>query len=345
MTFRDPDLVVVVLLFAAAAVAIAVAGSRLTRVADRLADVTGLGEAIVGAVFLGGSTSLSGVITSVVTAFQGHPELSISNAIGGIAAQTAFLAVADMAYRGANLEHAAGSVENLMQGALLSTLLAIPLLAAAGPAVTAAGVHPASLGLFLMYGFGIRLIGQARADPLWAAKQTARTEPDDPEHARPAAEGESARLWARFAGLALVVSGAGWTVARTGIEIAGRTGLSETAVGTLLTAIATSLPELVTAVAAVRQGALTLAVGGIIGGNSFDVLFVAFADIAYRDGSIYHAITGQQVFTIALTMLLTGILLLGLLRRERTGWFGIGFESFLVVLIYLGGMSVLFLGS
>jgi cation:H+ antiporter len=54
-------------------------------------------------------------------------------------------------------------------------------------------------------------------------------------------------------------------------------------VGGLFTAVSTSLPELVTSVAAVQQGALTLAVGGIIGGNSFDVMFVAFADIAYRE--------------------------------------------------------------
>ena len=70
----------------------------MTRVADRLADVTGLGEAVFGAVLLGGSTSLPGIITSVTTAFEGYAELSISNAIGGIAAQTTFLAIADAVY-------------------------------------------------------------------------------------------------------------------------------------------------------------------------------------------------------------------------------------------------------
>ncbi len=81
--------------------------------------------------------------------------------------------------------------------------------------------------------------------------------------------------------------------------------------------MSTSLPELVTSLAAVRRGALTLAVGGIIGGNTFDTLLVAFSDLAYQEGSIYHATTNQQVYLIALTMLLNGILLLGLLRREE----------------------------
>lgn len=40
-------------LFAVAAVAILVVGTRLTGVADALADRTGLGEALVGAMLLG----------------------------------------------------------------------------------------------------------------------------------------------------------------------------------------------------------------------------------------------------------------------------------------------------
>jgi cation:H+ antiporter len=40
--------------------------------------------------------------------------------------------------------------------------------------------------------------------------------------------------------------------------------------------------------------------------------------------------------------LLTGILLLGLLRREKTGIANIGFESFLVLVIYIGAVALLF---
>ena len=79
--------------FVGLAAVIAVAGTFLTRIADRLADVTGLGEALVGGILLGGVTSLSGITTSVTAAAEGHPELAFSNAIGGIAAQTVFLAV------------------------------------------------------------------------------------------------------------------------------------------------------------------------------------------------------------------------------------------------------------
>jgi cation:H+ antiporter len=139
----------------------------------------------------------------------------------------------------------------------------------------------------------------------------------------------------------LVAGVAGWLVGVSGIALVRLTGLSETLVGSLLTAVATSLPELVTSVAAVRHGALTLAVGGIIGGNTFDVLFLALADLAYRQGSIYHAVGPQPLFIIALTILLTAILLLGLIRRERRGVANIGFESVAVLGFYLLGLVIL----
>lgn len=329
-------------LFIVAAFVIGVVGIRMTKVADRLADKTGLGEAVVGALLLGGTTSLPGIVTSVTAAATGHPELSISNALGGIAAQTAFLALADIVYPQANLEHAAASAANLSQGTLLVSLLAFPLLAASSPQVSIWGIHPISFALPIAYIFGLRLVSSAREMPMWAPRRTSETRVDEPEEdleSGPSTTG----LWIRLATYAPMIGGAGYVVARTGSAIADQTGLSETVVGGLFTAVSTSLPELVTSIAAVRQGALTLAVGDIIGGNSFDVLFVAFSDVAYRTGSIYHALTASQTFIIALTILMTGILLLGLLRREEHGIGNIGFESFLIPLLYLGGFSLLFI--
>jgi cation:H+ antiporter len=83
-------------------------------------------------------------------------------------------------------------------------------------------------------------------------------------------------------------------------------------------------------------------VSGIIGGNAFDTLFVAISDVAYREGSIYHAITSQQMFLMALTTLLIGILLMGLLRREERGIANIGFESFAILVLYIGAIVLLF---
>ncbi len=333
----------VVALFLVATAIIGFAGVRMTRVADRLADVTGLGEAIFGAVFLGATTSISGSITSVVSAYQGYAQLSVSNSIGGIAAQTAFLAVADITYRKVNLEHAAASIENLMQSALLMLMLALPLLAMAAPQLTVWQIHPMSPLLVLVYVFGLRQVSNARAKKLWQPKKTRETCEDIPESdAQNLSRRSVIKLWLEFTVLVAMVAVAGYAVAKAGMAISDRTDLSESVVGTLLTAVSTSLPELVIALAAVKQRALTLAVGNIIGGNSFDVLFLAFADISYRNGSIYHTIGNQQIFIITVTLVMTAILLLGLLRREKHGIGNIGFESFLILVIYALALAVLF---
>ena len=332
----------VVAVFGAGAVAIAFAGSRMTLIADRLADRTGMGEALFGAVLLGGATSLAGIVASMTAAAQNHPELAISNAVGNIAAQTVVLALADLTYRQANLEHASASVENLMHGALLVILIGIPLLAIGSPDVTIWGVHPFSFLLVFAYLFGLRVVNQARAEPLWEPEQTPETRIDAPAEAEDGSA-TTGRLWTRFTILALVVMGAGYVVAESAIEIADRTGLSETLVGGFFTAVTTASPELVTTLAAVRRRALTLAVSGIIGGNTFDLMIVAFADGAYRTGSIYHAISNQQIFFIALALVLNGILLMGLLRRERSGIANIGFESVGMLVLYVAAIALLFL--
>ena len=153
-----------------------------------------------------------------------------------------------------------------------------------------------------------------------------------------------ARKWLVFTLLALLVAVAGYAVAESGIELAARTGMPSRWSARSSTAIATSLPELVTSVAAVRRGALTLAVGDILGGNCFDVLFIAASDIAFRRGSIYAAVGGDELFVIALTIVLTGVLVLGLLRREKHGIANIGFESALVLALYAGGFVLLAFG-
>ncbi len=331
-----------VVVFALAAVVITIFGFRLAGVADRLADRTGLGEAITGAVLLGAATSLPGITTSITAALAGRASLAISNAMGGIAAQTAFLAIADFAYRRVNLEHAAASVPNLIHGTLVIVLLAGVLLAGTGPNVSLFGIHPITPLLALGYLGGVRLARRSHAKPAWLPRRTKETFPDIPA---PGSHLESLLgLWLRFAGLATVLVGSGWLVAKTGAGVATQTGLSDSVVGGLFTAVATSTPELVTTVAAVRRGALTLAVGGILGGNAFDVMFAVAADVAYTSGSIYHAVAPREWFLTTLSIVMIGVIVMGMLYREKRGVVGIGFESALVLLLYTAGLLVVSFG-
>lgn len=335
-----PTLILLAVLGGAAAVVFA-AGVRITHLADVLADRTGLGEALAGAVLLGAATSLSGVVVSVVSAVEGRPSLAFANSIGGIAAQTAFLAVADLAYRKANLEHAAADLANIFQALVLVVLLALPFLALTLPEATLFAVHPVSFLIPALY-VGSLIAGRAvRETPMWRAVATSDTRDDAPEDESAATRRTStARLVAVFLALMAAMGAAGWAIAVSAGGLSDRLGVSETLVGVLATAVITSLPELVTTLIAIRRGALQLAVGGIIGGNSFDTLFLSAADVAYRDGSLYHAVGLQDYFWAVAALLMTCIVMGGLIVREREGPARIGLESVTLLTLYAGAVGV-----
>jgi len=321
-----------------------VAGVRLTVSAEKIARLTGLGELFTGALLIGLVTSLSGLVTSVTAAAGGHASLAVSNALGGIAAQTLFLAVADMLYRPANLEHAAASEDNLSQVVVLILLLALPLVALALPKLVLPGMHVVSPLLLLTYLTGMRLVASARQRPMWRPRMTDKTRVEAED---PAADAEKlgVGLCLSFLLVAIIVAVSGWILSHAAVAIAQQTGAQESVVGGVLTAITTSLPELVVAVTAVRRGAISLALGDILGGNAFDILFLAAADLAYPGSSVYTALGDADLLWLALTIIMSAVLLLGLLRRQQHGFGNIGFESVLVLFIYCAGVLSLILGG
>lgn len=322
-------------IFAISAIVIAFTGIHLSRLADLLADRTGWGEALMGGLLLAGVTSLPDFTATLTAAVDGYAQLAMSNVMGSLAVNIVFLAVGDILYRKANLEHAAASSPNLTQSAMLIALLTIPLTAMVTPEYAVFGIHPATPLLILAYLFGYRMVQDTQERPMWLPRRTAQTVEDKPDKSRRSRH-SLLRLWIAFIALALIIAVAGWSLMNAAETIANRTVLSQTAVGTLFTAVFTSLPELVTTIAAIRHGALTLAVSNIVGTNCFNMMVIAAADIAYREGSIYHALTSQQLLWGMVTILMTTILLLGMLQRERYGIGRIGFESFLILVIYLG---------
>lgn len=322
-----------------AAAVIFFAGLRMTSLADRIADRTGLGEAVIGGVLLGAATSFSGTIVSLTAALDDRASLAFSNGIGGIAAQTAFLAIADITYRRANLEHAAAELANVFQCGVLLLLLTIPFAAYAAPAWTVWSVHPASLVLVLIYVTGVIATSRLRTTPMWEPVDTEETREDTPDDGD-SPDKPATGLIVTFLILMLFLGAAGWAISQVAGQLTDRLGLSASLVGALMTAVVTSLPELVTTIAAVRRGALQLAVGGIIGGNTFDTLFVTISDLGYRGGSLYHAIETSDLFWLAVGLLMTSVLMLGLIYREKQGPGGIGRESVFLLAIYVGAVLI-----
>lgn len=317
-----------------ASAAILFAGFRITRIADELADRTGIGEAIAGAVFLGAVTSLSGFVTLAVGAFQGDAGFALANPLGGILLQTVWLPIADLVYRRVNLEHAAASLENIMQAVLLLALLSIPVIGYATPDAAIWGVHPGTFAILPLYLAGLALVRRMKDTPNWTATQTSETREDEPQ---PATDRSMTSLWVGFSVFAVMLAVSGYVTGEAGLGIVEATGLSGSLVGSTFTTAASSLSELVTLLAAVRIGALTLGVGDIVGGNLFDMLQVGVADVFYRDGSVYADAGPAGLVLVAGCIVISAVMAAGLLLRQKRG---IGFEGIAIPAIWVGTIAV-----
>ncbi|WP_229402242.1 sodium:calcium antiporter [Micromonospora okii] len=333
-----------VVVFLLAGVATVAGSVRLAGLGDALADRTGWGEALFGVLFFGLVTGLSGIIMTVVAAGSDQPGLAYSNVVGGIAAQTTAVAVADAFHRRANLEHAAASLSNLLSGCLLVALLALALLASYVPETTVVGVDPMSAVLVGAYVGGLVLIRRAGAQPMWQAIATAETRPDVPHDDNPLNRRPPAWLWGRFAAVGLLVAGGGWLVALAAESLVEVTGLTAGFVGGVLMGVVNALPETVTAIAAVRRGAVTLAVAAVLGGNILDVLTLVAGDLAYRRGSLYHTVGDAELLATTTSLFMTATLLGGLLIRQTCGWGRLGFEGVLLLATYAAMTVVLAVG-
>lgn len=332
--------------FAVATVAVVVVAPRMARVSDELTSRTRLGAALFGAVFLGASTSLPGIVVTVSAAVGGQAELAAANALGGIVAQTMFLALADVAYRKGAVQHEAVSQKSTAQLALVIALLALVVVALGSPTTTV-GPHVTTPLLVAGYLGGVfvirRIPGERRDDDVDEASTTdAPTEV--PVSRREGGRGqELRRIWLRYGVFLVVLAGSGVALAQSVEPLAAAMGLQLAAAGGLLTAVATSSPELLTAIAAARRGALRLAVGDIAGGNAFDILFLAAADIAVL-GALYPALRPPHVLLAGVGLLLNAVLLIGFIRRGRGVAGRIAPESIVVLVAYVCVAAALVVG-
>lgn len=310
------------------------AGGRLARTADQLADRTGLGKAMAGAVFLGAVTSMSGIMTTIAGAASGDAGFAIANPIGGVAIQTVWIAIADLVYRRANLEHAGASLENIVQALLLMAMLTLPVIAVATPGLAWGWVHPISLLIPPFYAYGLMLLRGMRAAPMWSPRVTSETTDEEVSESTSLSTGQ---LWGSLAALAGVVGVVGWVIGKAGLGVVAATGWPSAVTGFTLTTAVTSMPELITLIAAVRMGSVTLGIGGIVGGNVFDTLMITIADLVYTPGTIYAAAGPAALVLLSGTALITVILALGLVVRDRRG---IGFEGVAIPGFYLATVAL-----
>jgi cation:H+ antiporter len=311
--------------------------ARLARQADTIAEHTGLGRLWVGTVLLAATTSLPEVLTNVNAGLLDEPDIGAGDLLGASLANMLILAVLDMAFaRRRILHHVA--IDHAQVG-----LLGILLAATVGTALVTGGwgrighVGFESVVILLVYLGGMALVYRSAVlgpVPLDGASPGRR----DRAPARVAAAGFALGA----AGLMLLTP----LLVLTAEAISREAGFTATFVGTLLVGLTTSLPELAATVAAVRMGALDLAVGNVFGSVAFNMLVFVVLDAAYRPGPLLAAISRDHLPTVLLVIACLSLALMAIVSRARRSPGPVLIESVLIAVAYvLGAWLLLRTGS
>jgi len=314
--------------FAACVCVIGVAGVRLSRYGDALATLTGLSRNWVGLILVATVTSLPELVTgmSAVTV-AAAPDIAVGDVLGSCVFNLAILALIDLVYREKVMYCVAASEHVLSAGfgvILLAGVALVLVLATQGQIPTIGHVSLASVAILGLYLVAMRAI--YKAEQRQASSQvTAR---------RSEMTLKTALLG--YGVSSAVIVGAGIWLPFIGVELAQIMGWSNSFVGTLFVAFATSVPELATTWGALRIGAIDMALGSLLGSNLFDVVILALDDFAYLPGAIYQQVSPIHAVTAITACMMSGAVVVALAYRPVSRvWHTASWASLSLLAMYL----------
>lgn len=312
------------LLLALGLLMLVIGGDLLVRGASTLARVLGVSELVVGLTVVAFGTSAPELAVNVLAAAQNEGDLSFGNVVGSnIANIGLILGIAAMIRP---LQIRSQVIRRELPMMLLAT---VSIIIMAGDVLLRSGVAQFDMsdGLIMLLLFGVFLYYTAAEVLYKSGPDAIKTESAEVlKHVAPDGSRKSLALSLVMttAGLGLLLGGGHVTVDRAS-AIALAFGVPQVVIGLTLVAVGTSLPELVTSVAAVVRGQSDLAVGNVIGSNIFNLLFVLGVSSTLRPVPVPRGGWFDLLWMGALSLILVPMVLTAnqrIIRREGLLLFG-----------------------
>lgn len=330
---------VAALAFAATAMVVWIVGVRLTRTLDAISLKTGMGQAFVGMLLLGGITSLPEVANVLTASSRGIPQLAVNNLLGSAAINILLLAAVDVVVGRKALTSVVAEPATLMMCALCMLALGLVAIAVAVGDVAIFGVGLWSAAICAVSIGALALAANYDARAPWTLKSDAGKETSSEE---PPSDVPLARLIVGAAAAAALIFVCGYTLSELGDALAEQTGLGAGLVGFLLIGVATSTPELSSIVTAVRLRRYEMAFGQVLGTNFINLSLFLLADLAYPGGPVIDDLGRFEIVSALLGLMLIGIFQIGLLERRNPAFLRAGYDSIGVIVLFLGGVGLLY---
>lgn len=321
------------------AAVIAVAGPYVSRNGDIIAEKTGMSGGWIGLILIASVTSLPELVTGVsAVAIWDAPNIAVGEVMGSCVFNLMILMIIDFMLRGAPVYSRAnrGHIISAGFGIVLIGFAAMSLMLSSNGMLLAFGhVGLSSVMLGLLYVMAIRISFIYDRD-----HQEEHTE----EVVRHYPDITLAMAYRGYGLAALVIAGAGIMLPFAGEGLAEAMGWNRSFVGTLLIAAATSLPEVAVTIAAVRFGALNMAVAGLLGSNLFNMLVLSIEDILYVKGPLLSVVSPTHMVSAVSALIMTGLFVVGLQYRPPSKFLGAaGWISLALFILYLFNSYVMYL--
>jgi cation:H+ antiporter len=238
-----------------------IAGARLlVRGASKLALSLGISPLVVGLTIVSMGTSAPEVAVSVGAVLDGRTALAVGNVVGSNIFNVLFI-----------LGVSALIAPLVVNAQLIRQEVPIMIAASLLLAVLAADRHigrPESMLLLaLLAAYTVFLIVQSRRETQATRDEYAEAMPPQRAWDRHWA----AQLALVLGGLALLVLGSNWLV-EAAVAFARALGVSELVIALTIVSAGTSMPEVATSLMAALKGERDIAVGNIVGSNTFNIL-------------------------------------------------------------------------
>lgn len=315
--------------FAICAVVVLYSGTRLSEYGDVIAEKTGLGRTWIGVVLMASVTSLPELVTGITSvAVYDLPNIAAGDVLGSCMFNLLILGMLDLKRNGIPIPALAhqGQILTAAFGILLLGTTTIGILAGDSiPVLGWIGIY--SPVLLLIYLIAMRLIFS------YEQRRIAEFLRDVAEQVQ-YQHVSKATAYGRFALHAVIIVAAATYLPHVGEQIAAMTGLGKTFVGSIFIALSTSLPEVVVSRAALRMGAVDLAVGNILGSNLFNIGILALDDIFYVKGPLLGQISGSHAVTAIAAMMMTAIMTIALVYRSPKRLFFFSWDFLGTALIF-----------
>ena len=313
------EMLVTVALFALGLLVIVKGGDLFVSAACWMAEVSGIPQFIIGATVVSVATTMPELLVSAIAALEGRVDMSVGNAVGTVTVNTGLVMGISMLFAPAALDR-----NSFRTKALLMLTAAVVLL---GFSFTGEiGWLPGALLLVLFALFvlenilaGRKSLGEKCERKAFAAREL---------------PGKAVQF---LLGALGIVAGARLMVDNGG-ALAEMLGVPEAVIAVTLMALGTSLPELITAISALRKRQASLSLGNIIGANVLDLTLILPICIPASGRALPIAQQTRALDLPAMCISLAILVLPALLRSKLSRW-----QGALLLVLYAVYIALLFL--